>query len=898
MFNFLTIEINSSNEHLFVYDGLQTEERFSQVSKRSLLTNDLRIWVERFVMDQPNQDKLMESAPERTELVFGDDYREDVLVHRYLDVFYSRILENTDHPSQILPRELKDKFSTKLAKIRSDHRAYMKRHPEGWGRELIARLAMDVAEEIMREVAHQIDDLQHAYIAANSKLPKDSVSELRRQMRDLRDFTNPSDIADSFGMDLTSLNLTDFNAPMDFVFDEVKEKIIHAKTALLSGPQALHSIWIDFDGAKRPEGIMFSIFGGLVFADIQKLSKGKGRRKDYLSDDGKQRALSTYSDFLKTDVLIHSLTGLLKDNHLPHKEGLEKLMVELKRRRLEDLKELVRFRNVIEARRRRRTRQGQDHMDVLFVSKQVNFLPRLDHNFIEAELDVANGDQPNMLSDEDRVKYRSTFGHIVEQIKDMKTLSNLQEYKENGHLKSLRDQSPVHRSVVQVMIANAEGAQDAIVLDGCLSGHEDIAISLLFEGKDTTDPVFIEDCLERLYEAWPLEKFKKRCSEVFFAGSDLSKDIGQLAGLVRVRNAALAIERFNERHPGADVRVKLGSGEALFRQLGFLDPDGYLPAIRGKVEDPREMTEQVIQDQAFLAGKFGDDWREKLIRKPSGFHWLLERHPWINGFTMQSRGKEQTFFIEPSRLVRLMEDLCRLHQRNFSEEHREESFAETPDYLQQAADAEEAFYSKIMGTPEDEHKPGGDQNFHVLNFPNLVQIFSKQNAMLRDRGLSRTSDVADFASELDSLLKRKISSRAIGTNTASTYTFMLGLLGKGSVLQQASDAGTLENLLYYIPLKPFLKAMKLYEVIAPSIFEMMEEYDLPYAKDLKEEWGRLLEFRPVLQEAYFDEIVSCTDQPVSWESGEREYFISRLSKSQRELLDDSFSTVHSSSRKI
>ncbi|MCC6858592.1 MAG: pyridoxal phosphate-dependent aminotransferase [Bryobacterales bacterium] len=69
------------------------------------------------------------------------------------------------------------------------------------------------------------------------------------------------------------------------------------------------------------------------------------------------------------------------------------------------------------------------------------------------------------------------------------------------------------------------------------------------------------------------ERFSDMVCEVFIAGSDLSQQVGQTAGLAAFKKAKYEIVRWlAERGLVGQVRIKMGSGEPMQRQGGYLAP--------------------------------------------------------------------------------------------------------------------------------------------------------------------------------------------------------------------------------------------------------------------------------------------------------------------------------------
>jgi aspartate/methionine/tyrosine aminotransferase len=90
------------------------------------------------------------------------------------------------------------------------------------------------------------------------------------------------------------------------------------------------------------------------------------------------------------------------------------------------------------------------------------------------------------------------------------------------------------------------------------------------------------------------DRFSEMVCEVFIAGSDLSQQIGQAAGLALYRKAKYDIVRWlAERDLVGRVRIKMGSGEPMQRQGGYYAPLSGRPAFRLTPENERTLSQCV-----------------------------------------------------------------------------------------------------------------------------------------------------------------------------------------------------------------------------------------------------------------------------------------------------------------
>lgn len=834
------------------------------------IQGDLLRAAERYIEDQKQQELMIAEA--KLNPVFEEK-----------NALLGRIFESTFHPSQIHSRKLKRLFWDKIREARENHRHYRNTHEgQPWQKNAIKQIAREIIDIIYRETACYETDMEDAKIPANAKLKPACITFLHGKINAwTHTATNASNINNFIenletAIPSTITDVEDFSRPFTSgEIDESWEMTGDTKTALLTGVHPVHCEWIDFDGAKRPQTIQFSMYGELVMEDIRYIGKN-----DTLAHDEKKCAVEAYALFLRIDILIDALTKYFQEmngtNDIPEakKNFLEETMNTLKKRRRKNIETMIKIRNTC---LKRKPQTG------MVLSERVRFLPRLDHDAVKT---LIKQQARKKLSPKEKTELQ-TIRAIKGQISDMHHIANVKEC----HDGSLCEKSKM-QPVPQVMIANAEKMEEIEALHTFLSGDglDDIAIVPLFESKATTTADFINTYLETLWTRLGEAAFQKRIKEIFFAGSDLSKEIGSFATRVQVWQAGIVIKTFNQRH-GTNIQIKLGTGEALNRQMGYLDPEGYLNLIKGKITDPNgEQNAEAQEAVAFLTVHFGAQWKEKLKRKPSGYHWLLERYPWIDVFTKQSRAREmQALTIEPSRLGKLSKSLGALREEKLK---TQEGPSQT---LVAAAETEQQFYQTIMGDPAaDRYKPTNG----FLNLPALIEIFAKIGPVLRDRGLARSGSGKGVSTELTNLKKSGVEARAIASTTSASFIFPLALLGHGSMLEKTEkDGGTeaLQELLKFLPVKNLLREMKCYEVATKTVFQLMRENGFTETAELlSAEWERLIRYKPVLQEALWQSLLPedmDADCPVrTWktENPERQKFVTLLVPGTRELLDDTF----------
>ena len=513
----------------------------------------------------------------------------------------------------------------------------------------------------------------------------------------------------------------------------------------------------------------------------------------------------------------------------------------------------------------------------------------------------------------------------INQLARERRLGPTEETLQNG-----RKAVPHSSVVAQLMIAEARGAEDVIALKTELEGlilrksREDgrdysIVIPLvpLFESAKTVAPESIQKYLETMWDEYNrdreggVERFKEEINEIFIAGSDLSKEIGQTSALVLTWEALAEVVAFNRAH-GTDVRVKLGTGEAPFRQGGFWDPEGHLPMVRGKILDHRRLSddeamekfgknndwknmrakeEQLVGEQrTFLRETIGEDWKKVLLRSPRGYNRLLKAVAGLNSFTLQSRGKEFVLTnINTDRLARIRADAKTTHDTNMRAIATGELTPSPNTALKKAAEHERRVYESVFGRDTDEKQEGVPKSM----FGQLLQFCAKSLPApeLRDRGLGRESSGGNDAVFFTKLAEPCIDARAISANTASGYLFPLYLIGKGSMLEAAASEGSLREVMQngQVDAKELLRQMKLYEQVADDIFAMLREHGMSAdAERLSEEWHKLLDRRADIQEEMWRQESPEGFDFTSLNDAQKKRLAECFVPGMRELIDDEF----------
>lgn len=857
---------------------------------------DLRRNLVRYIATLPEQ---LESRQKVRKVVGGADWPPK-------ESFSERLLEGTFHPSQYHSPEMKKAVNDACRIIRTKFKSLTT--GEAWGTAEVEAMAEQHTKDIMAQAFNFERNFANARVPANAKLSPLEIQSLIARFRELSSHKPNKSVSTD---DLNQRRENELEDMMAMIspdlqeqhFDEAYEAAEYAKKNLLNGMSNTASIWIDYDGAKRPEGLVFSIYNSLIVEDI---TNGKG----VLKPEEIKHFEETNAAFLKVDVMIHALTALLKEeNENGLQKELEMRMAILKNRRRSLIEQLIQLRNLVE---KRRADQGETGM--IFVSQQIRFLPRLDNEHARALKEYSKDSTFNQGEDKEMMAAYLTAKNILSQVSAINEIAQIKTCYGDGEVNAKVGFDPL---VPQIMVANTRDPEDLIAIYSELekikneqairaakASNSDavaktISVVPLFEDEEMIDSENIRKFLDTLWcffeyiypdKEHQKKEFEKTINELFFAGSDSSKRIGQYAALTAIKNVAATVHQFNQENK-LNIRIKLGTGETLFRQMGFLDPEGHLPIIRGKILDPQsdlspEEQEAIKNDQTFLQEKFGPDWQKKLLRNPSGYNWILKRHPWINSFTQQACSREQSFFIDPLRLLTLFKDLEKLHKENFAPDRLEESFAPPKEWEMAAARAESDFYKSVMGdTVGDKEKPQ-----RLAGTAALMEFLTTFQAMVRDRGIARQADDATTYDRLKKMVKVGVNARAISMTAIGNFIFPPALLGKGSMLKKAKQAGNLEKLLPNLPVKEILREMVHFDTFAEDIFKLLAENGMSHISEtLQEEWKILSEFKPVLQKELWQQLFEEEDIYInSFTDEEKEHLKKMFVPGTRELLDYKF----------
>ncbi len=753
-----------------------------------------------------------------------------------------KLFEWTTHPSQTwdtLVRQLRREAKQELRDIFEQHRKEKKFLKEEWNKNFGEEFCKKKAEEIIYDCKKRLFSLQNAKIPAHAdmtpallqKVPK--FFEVYDRYKMLSGWKQEEKAEEK---NISFLSFLDEQPTSPVLLDERREAVETAKRILEAGEEKYY-LWIDFDGAKRPDGIMLSIFAQMLIEDINESAHGISEQNfvehnSFFTLSEREKNRKIVNKFNRIDKGIYTLTRQMASEKKYTQNPVCIMQMELfKAERSRYLRKLVKMRD--EAKQRR---EEKKFPEMKYLSECVHFIPRFDPEFVRVVQKSNFGENLESLEGSE-VQDFNTVSHIIDQIL---VINNLSEER-----------------VCQIILAQTQNAEDILTVDKFLEQKskqwrakksqyfapdptEKISICPLFEEEKTTTPHHIENVLEKLWKEITEKKgqkyFETKIIEFFFAGSDLSKNIGSSSAYIATWKAAEKILAFNKKY-SVDIRVKLGSGESYFRQNGFLDPQ-FGKSLWEKKR--REEAKNVLQT-SFGVSEIPS------TKTPSGLFSLLKKSSWLNSITLQSKAREWIFEMSPFHLSSLISKIREEREKNrkFLLSGKTEIL---PHELEVFADAEKKFYQSIIYPQKNKGKP-------IISFPSLVEFFATQmTPVLRDRALQRESGTKKKS--IETLLQKissnsGISSRAIAANTASSFLFPLGLLGKGSAFETVEKKFSREiaqkALSFWEP-EELLQMIRHYSLVAESVFTVLKKNGFQnIEQELSEEWKKILHFVPDLQ---------------------------------------------------
>ena len=792
-----------------------------------------------------------------------------------------RICEWTAHPSQTWDtlakqkiREVKTIFYNSYSEDRKN--GFLLRTQEVWLNDYAKQYSEDKSQKIIDICNKRLFSLSNAKIPAHSVMTSELLKKVPQFFEVYSRYESLSGWQQEEKAEEKNISFMAFleeeNIPQVYI-DERWESIQSAKKMFKVGEEKYY-LWIDFDGAKRPDGIMISIFAHMLIDEIDSLGQGISEQQFVLHNSiftllerEENRKIVQY--FEKVDIAIYALTRQMASHQkFSHNPVCISQMELLKRKRELYLRKIVKIRNTVLSRLK-----SQNKYPESIFSENVHFIPRFDPFFVTVLRKSNLGNSISALSHKELQAYNTT-SRIIDQIILINSLSP--------------------DRVCQIILAQAETADDLIVIDNFLKEKikrwrdqksqylapnpiKNLSLCPLFESEYTATPENISQVLSDLWNEYGGETddekkiFQSKFPEMFFAGSDLSKSIGASMAYVQTWKCAIEIYEFNKKKE-TEIVVKLGSGESYFRQNGFLDP---------KYEElvwKKELSSDNKKDIVDILGK----QYSKYKKSPSGLLSLIKKSPWLNSVTLQSKAREWIFEMSPSQLHNQLKEIY--SQKKENKKNILEKITAPCSVMNVFCEAEKATFQSFIGNEKDSTKKND-------SYATLVELFAIElSPVLRDRALKRSGG-GDKKNGNEVLKKLEsssgINSRAIAGNTASSFLFPLGILGKGAAFEKISQQYSEEevkNIISFWEPEEFLQVIRQYSAIAHLVFQTLDNSGLSLLSDkLKQEWGKIQKIIPVLVLIVTEKIFGRNLNEISEEK--KNIIISLLSDRFRSLLD-------------
>ncbi len=749
---------------------------------------------------------------------------------------HDRIFEWTTHPSQTWDTLIKQK-------VREAKHSALRLFDQG---ESInsSEYAEKCAKTIFEECKKRIYSLENAKIPAHAQMTPLLLQKVPSFFRLYNRYATIPQWKAEEKAEEKNISFAAFldEEKQDPVYlDERLEAVMTAKKMLLSGESKFYQ-WIDFDGAKRPDGIMLSIFAELLIDDINQSARGISEQ-DFVRKDSlftlaeREENRNLVSEFHRIDRSIFALTRHLAGNHEDSENPVYIAQMEqLKRKREWHLRKLVKMRD--ESKRRK---SSSSEADIVYLSERVHFIPRFDPKFIIALQKSELGNSLNLLSKSEMQHYK-TASHIIDQILTINTISP--------------------DTVCQIILAQCTCAQDIITIEQFLKEKgkrwkerlsqfsaadplESLSLCPLLETKKTTTVHHVVSMLDTLLAFYGKKDFTKRIPEFFFAGSDLSKSMGSASSFTQTWRAAIAIWEWSKKND-MDVRVKLGTGESTFRQSGFLDPHFDISVFA------ENLPEEKISK---LRECLGPHWNDQVKRKGNGLLSLLRKYPWLNAITLQSKAREWAMSMGSLRLSKLLNTLKETKAQNMKilSSSNPQHFAPSAG-VEVFVKEENRYYEAIIGSEEDTNKD-------PVSLPALIELFATEiTPVLRDRTLKRESGgekISGVHLREKITASQQINARAIAANTASSVLYPLALLGKGEGFA-ALSSDQYHSVLLSFEAFDLLQTIRQFSAIAPHVFStlMLNGFE-SVANTLEPSWQQVQKMVPFLIEAILKDSFPC-----------------------------------------
>ena len=218
----------------------------------------------------------------------------------------------------------------------------------------------------------------------------------------------------------------------------------------------------------------------------------------------------------------------------------------------------------------------------------------------------------------------------------------------------------------RIIVAQCTSAEEILrVREIFQEKHPDISppqITPLFEDRKATDPAFVWGFLQKIWSKLGPKEATKTMTEVFVAGSDLSRLESQPEALSRTVDVGGVVALWNHVH-GTNLQVRLGAGEHIFRQ-------GY-----GKNVAPTGVLRQDLsKSPESVLGITG----ELRMQMHASFPKLVQRLPFVTCNTIQPRGDEYGSEQSAAENYAMLEELASALEENrqaideYFEKHRQE----------------------------------------------------------------------------------------------------------------------------------------------------------------------------------------------------------------------------------
>jgi hypothetical protein len=790
-----------------------------------------------------------------------------------------RAFEWTTHPSQTwdtfakqLRKEVKNNFFKEYIKDKSNN--FLIRSKNNWLNDYAKKYSLDQSVKIIEKCNDRLFSLSNAKIPAHSGMTEELLKKVPLFFKDFDKYKDLSPWEQEEKAEEKNISFLAFleeEKISQVYIDERWEAIQTAKKMFRIG-DGKYYLWIDFDGAKRPDGIMISIFAQMLIEEINDLGKGISEQQCIESTSLFTLSEREYNrkivkNFKKIDTAIYALTRqMASDKKYSQNPVCIAQMENFKNKREYYLRKIMKIRNKVIS----YLKSKKELENIFSLSENIHFIPRFDPFFVVVLKKSNLGKNLNNLSIIELQAY-NTVSHIIDQIILINSLSP--------------------DRVCQIILAQTNKAEDLISIDNFLKEKtnrwrennsqyfslnplKELSLCPLFESEYTANPEHVKEFLLDLWDHYEEKIFFKKFPEMFFAGSDLSKSIGSSCSYLKTWESAIYVNEFNKKY-NTKIFVKLGSGESYFRQNGFLDPK-YKESIWKK---------NLSKEEKYKINKSLGEKNFEYKKPSSGLLSLLKKSPWLNSVTLQSKAREWIFEMPPSILHDQLNQIYKQKEKNITKKFQMPSKS-----LKFFCDIEKKAYQSFIGNENNEGK-------NLDSYASLIELFATElTPVLRDRSLKRSGNSKNILNTKNNLTSQGkevleklqktsgINSRAIAANTTSTFLFPLGLLGKGSAFEEITKKypkDEVKKIISFWEIEELLQVIRQFYVISNDVFKIFNNFKLGNLNNkLYEEWEKIQKITPLLIEIIEEKIFSKALQPK-----DKMEIIPLLSERFRSLLD-------------